>query len=561
MEKLAKTFRNLYGTFSDQDGENIVLFAKNVDKYMQQSLIPSLEMGMIVITCLKGTPYVRARRWMETTDRDPDRIHADHWCAQPHQRATPFLPFQPAVAAIEFRAPRAAGIGADGNPEQGNLGDPGQEAVNFQPMRPSVAAVREQSLDEANHCLKHYLMNTFRKCIDLSAADKYLSTFKIQKPKQSCSVYIDVFITKFEYYSTIQWTATERALQGHLDIRNAVALRYIREGLCEEFRMHLDRHPEIVTFIEIDDEIIRWSRDTVEGRKITNSCDKVEAKHTASSFFHGHPIVQEEEEQEQDNQYSSSSTDNQDQRNGATRGRGGARGRGASNRNPNQPRGTVWSKDADGFNQYHQGNDGKILLNEKGHPHCNYCSIPCHNRGNCRIRLKDVQEGIKRAFHPSRGQLQSNNQQRRLMLARESAEPWANRSTASAGPQTPQPQPPMTQWNDFLNATPPLMSQFAIDIENQQWLGKVASAGCDPNSILTTARQAHQTRHYQTQQPNRPASVASTSSTGSTMLPSGLVACNECWVISSNMELAEAHTSSVHTFRQLSLTHGSGHQI
>ena len=37
--------------------------------------------------------------------------------------------------------------------------------------------------------------------------------------------------------------------------------------------MHLDRHPEIVTFIEIDDEIIRWSRDTVEGRKFTNSCD------------------------------------------------------------------------------------------------------------------------------------------------------------------------------------------------------------------------------------------------------------------------------------------------
>ena len=82
-----------------------------------------------------------------------------------------------------------------------------------------------------------------------------------------------MFITKFEYYSTIRWTATERELQGHLDIRNAVALRYIKEGLCEEFRMHLDRHPDIVTFIQIDDEIIRWSRDTVEGRKFTNSCD------------------------------------------------------------------------------------------------------------------------------------------------------------------------------------------------------------------------------------------------------------------------------------------------
>ena len=55
-------FKNLYGTFSDLEGENIVLFARNADKYMRQSLISSLEMAMIVITCLKGKPYVRACR-------------------------------------------------------------------------------------------------------------------------------------------------------------------------------------------------------------------------------------------------------------------------------------------------------------------------------------------------------------------------------------------------------------------------------------------------------------------------------------------------------------------
>jgi hypothetical protein len=70
VERLEKTFRNLHGTFSDLEGENIVLFAKNVDKYKLQSLIPSLEMGMIVITCLQGEPYIRARRWMDTTDQD-----------------------------------------------------------------------------------------------------------------------------------------------------------------------------------------------------------------------------------------------------------------------------------------------------------------------------------------------------------------------------------------------------------------------------------------------------------------------------------------------------------
>ena len=56
VEKLAKTFKNLYGTFSDLEGENIVLFARNADEFMRQSLIPSLEMGMIIITCLKGEP-------------------------------------------------------------------------------------------------------------------------------------------------------------------------------------------------------------------------------------------------------------------------------------------------------------------------------------------------------------------------------------------------------------------------------------------------------------------------------------------------------------------------
>jgi hypothetical protein len=47
---------------------------------------------------------------------------------------------------------------------------------------------------------------------------------------------------------------------------------------------------EIKTLMEIDNEITRWSRDTVEGRKFTKSCDRVEAKHTASSFFHGAPV-------------------------------------------------------------------------------------------------------------------------------------------------------------------------------------------------------------------------------------------------------------------------------
>jgi hypothetical protein len=162
--------------------------------------------------------------------------------------------------------------------------------------------------------------------------------------------------------------------------------------------MHLDRHPDIKTFIDIDNEIIRWSRDTVEGRKFTKSCDRVEARHTASSFFHGAPIVQEDEEQDEYNQHSSSLTDNQ--RNGATRGRGGARGRDATGRNPNQTRGITQSKDAEGYNQYQQGQDGKILLNEKGHPRCNYCGIPSHRRDACRIKQKDFKTVLRELSTP-----------------------------------------------------------------------------------------------------------------------------------------------------------------
>ena len=82
VEKLAKLFKDQYGTLSDMEGENIVIFARNADKFMRRNLTHSLEMGMIVIHNLKGEPYIRARRWRDTMDVDPERINADHWCEQ-----------------------------------------------------------------------------------------------------------------------------------------------------------------------------------------------------------------------------------------------------------------------------------------------------------------------------------------------------------------------------------------------------------------------------------------------------------------------------------------------
>ena len=185
------------------EGKNIVIFAKNANKFMKQNLVPPLEMGMIVINSLKGEPYILARRWRETMDINPERVNADHWSEQPHQGATPFLPYLPLQLAQPFIAQRPAGIGPDGQPDINDPGHQGQPQVEYQPMRPIVPAVREQPEVDENHCLKAYLLLTFQKRINIAAADRFLATFKTQKQKQTCSVFVDLFIMKFEYYITI----------------------------------------------------------------------------------------------------------------------------------------------------------------------------------------------------------------------------------------------------------------------------------------------------------------------------------------------------------------------
>ena len=98
---------------------------------MRQSLIPSLEMVMIVITCLKGEPYVRARRWMETMDQDPQRAHADHWCEQTHQEATLLLPFLPARETRPAIQQRDAGKAPNGQPDANDPGRSGRRNNYF----------------------------------------------------------------------------------------------------------------------------------------------------------------------------------------------------------------------------------------------------------------------------------------------------------------------------------------------------------------------------------------------------------------------------------------------
>ena len=183
--KLTKSFKTQYGTFSDQEDEDIVIFARNADEFMRRNLTPSLEMGWIIIYNLKGEPYMRAMRWRNSMDFDPERIHADHWSHQPHQAATPLLPYIPMQRAQPLIAQRPAGIGLDGQPDTKDPDHPGRIALPFTPMRPSIPTMREQPAVNANHCLKAYLLHTFRKRIVITTAKENLTTLISKKPKQT----------------------------------------------------------------------------------------------------------------------------------------------------------------------------------------------------------------------------------------------------------------------------------------------------------------------------------------------------------------------------------------
>ena len=87
---------------------------------------------------------------------------------------------------------------------------------------------------------------------------------------------------------------------------------------------------------------------------------------------------------------------------------GGARGGKTPNNNgKNPPKNSgpmgakKQSKDAEGIYNFLQSSDGKVSLNHRGHPMCYYCGIPSHQRTECRLRLRDVDNGIKRPFHPA----------------------------------------------------------------------------------------------------------------------------------------------------------------
>ena len=538
VEKLAKQFKSRYGTFSDAEGENIVIFARNADNFMTQNLIPSLEMGMIVIYNLKGEPYIRAKRWRDTMDVDPERINADHWREQPFQAATPFMPYQPLQMAQPMIQARPAGIDIHGNQDPNDPGHPGQPQLPYIEMRPPVQAVREQVAVNANHCLKAYLLHTFQKRIDVTAAEKFLATFRTQQPKQTCTAFIDTFMVKFEYYITVRWTAAERETPNFRDNVNTIRLQYIKEGLCREFKKHLDSNPQVVTHQQVDDEAQRWARETIEGREFTKNCNRSEASHATASLYFDNKMPQDEEDDD-GMELSSSTSAKRKPKDASTRGRGGGnRGGRTPNNNDRQTGPPKQSKDADGINNYDQSSDGKLTLDHKGKPLCNYCGISNHSRTACRARLRDVDNGVIRQTHPNKGKFGLGNrgrqdlQQKITNAADQWGDPWATQQTPqrSQGMQWPTTQP---------NAPTP-MNITITDPEDIKWLQHATSSGISPAQVIAVCRQRQELNSRNQANPEQAPKISSS------LLPTGLVACNDCGHVAATFEQSDRHQQEAH---------------
>ena len=171
---------------------------------------------------------------------------------------------------------------------------------------------------------------------------------------------------------------------------------------------------------------------------------------------------------------------------------------------------------------------------------CYYCGIPSHQRTECRLRLRDVDNGIKRPFHPARGNLPSGNQLRKeaQLQISNAADQWGNPWSGALSIQTQGPQ-----WPTNNNQSAP-MTITITDPEDQKWLAQATSSGCDPASVITTCRQRQQ-QHSRSSLPIE--NNQQTTPRVSSLLPSGLVACNECAHISATFEQSDDHYDTNHS--------------
>ena len=410
VEKHKIDFKRQYGTFRDKPSENITRWLEKATKYQEAHMIPSLEMASVIISCIEGEPAIKITRMLEAPDEDYP--NANHFSHQEKQDSVKYSPYKARVEEIKDTT----------------TGDIIQKQKDAEP---TVYPVRYQPLVPKDKCLKYYLLDLYGKRVNLAEADKFLATFKTQKPRQTCSNFLDEFAINYENYAHLKWslkelngvpakdaTLTEAKVDeipSNIKVRREEMLRLVADGLCSEFKTHCDNTKfELATktYIQIEKEVMYWQRSTTTGKKFVASC--IQAKPTASATvaaleFEEYLDKVEDNDSTHEAVSSTQLTQQSTRGQGGGRGRGsargnrgrGGRGRGASTGTTQKP---VISRDVEDGNHpnYKQTPDGQLQRSMHGFPLCNYCGGPSHKRQNCPVKLHDRAAGNKRITHPDR---------------------------------------------------------------------------------------------------------------------------------------------------------------
>ena len=167
VETHKKNFRTQHGIFSDKESNNIVTWVKHADAYRKAHMIESLEMCQIIIHNILGEPKRKVQRMLDVPgDECPN---ADHWCQQPLQEEQKWSPYKHRVVG-------SAAVVDNDNPANNRDEIPAVLAV------PEIQPKRHQPEIPEDKCLRFYLLNIYKKKIDMAASGKFLDKFKKQKP-------------------------------------------------------------------------------------------------------------------------------------------------------------------------------------------------------------------------------------------------------------------------------------------------------------------------------------------------------------------------------------------
>jgi hypothetical protein len=543
VETHKKNFRTQHGIFSDMESNNIVTWVKHADSYRRAHMIESLEMCQIIIHNISGEPKRKVQRMLDVPgDEYPN---ADHWCQQPLQEEQKWSPYKHRV------------VGSAAVVDVANPANNRDEVLDVLAV-PEIQPKRYQPEIPEDKCLRFYLLNIYKKKIDMAASGRFLDKFKKQKPRQTCSNFLDELVINYDTYSHQRWTAEQ--LQTNGNYRKADMLQLALDGLCTEFTAYLDyTQTEIDSFATLETEVYRWQRSAVAGKNFTKNCiiaSENGANSSASAITQETASVQQDAPLSEEQVAYYAAIDAQSaltisptvssaggRGRGITRGAGrGARGRGgrgagrgASRGGQNSPaggRGHQQSRDPDGgFHNYCQNTNGELQLSPHGHPYCNYCGIPSHKREHCTVKMADRKKGLNRSHHPDRGTMLSNNQIKKQQVAVASA---ANGVPAPIPQQwLPWQSPWQTQYHQpppqqFVNGPPALPATF-MQPATRDFL---TASGHTIDTLVAQARAA---------------SNPTTATTSSAQFQSGTnCPYNNCNTVLHNPQAAQEHLQQFH---------------